>query len=203
MKKAQKLIDFIKADVKANGGKLVLHKTKSVKWGSESSNGFFDESDVSLHVATNYDIKDWLGILVHEYCHFQQYLENCYQWRICYDPIDVFELFEDVLKPNVKYDPDLVHRSFNAIRNLELDCERRTVKMLKEFNSPINVTKYCQGASAYVFFYNYVSKHKKWYKKDTAPYRVKAVYSRMPDNLNGRYDKMPKWMENLFAEHCV
>ena len=53
--------------------KLILSNSKQVNTGTGfRCSGFFDESTKTIRVATKSSV--WLEVLVHEYCHFLDYL---------------------------------------------------------------------------------------------------------------------------------
>ena len=89
----------------------------------------------------------------------------------------------------------------NTTRNLEHDCERRTLAMIKDYDLPIDGEKYARMAASYVMFYEYVKKHRKWYKIGKEPYRNEKLLKVMPANLPKRLTMTPK-IEKLYKE-CV
>lgn len=132
--------------------------------------GLFDDTVPSLSCAVGGDPSNWLGILLHEYCHVTQWVEQCDVWRE-YDkePWGIDDWLEGKRVPNLA-------RLVDVTQRMEADCERRTVRLIKELDAPVNLGDYCQQANAYLHFYNVVKTERKWYAKGKGPYRSKEVW---------------------------
>ncbi len=174
-----------------------------VKWGEEKSNGFFNPESNEMAISIGKPVEKWLDTLVHESCHFDQWVQNCKTWRdmIAIKPDACTQLFEWVFDER-KLSKEKVMKMACIMRDLELDCERRSVEKIKKYKLPIDTKEYCQKAGAYVMFYNYIVKYKKWYKIGKEPYNNKKIKVLMPTNLNGKYDKLTPKLEKLYKE-CI
>lgn len=134
--------------------------------------GYFDES--SLVVATKKkNIQDWLDILIHESCHLDQFVEKSPVWVP--DELGLY-VVEDWIK-NKKINSKKVETAFINTINLELDCEKRTVRKIKKYKLKINTKEYIQKANSYLFGYG-VSFHKKTWP--STPYEKPYIYKKMP-----------------------
>ena len=175
-----------------------------VKWGEGKSNGFFNPETMEMAISIGKPVEKWLNTLVHESCHFDQWVQNCKVWRDMMDqkPDACTQLFEHWLYNEKKISKEVAIIMARIMRDLELDCERRTIAKIKKYNLPINVKEYAKGAGAYVMFYNYIVKYKKWYKIGQEPYNNKKIRRLMPTNLRGKYDVLTPKLEKLFKE-CV
>lgn len=188
-------VELVRVHLSCYAMKLKISKTKTVKSGISDVSGYFCD-DEGITVAGK--SSRWFGILIHEYCHFIQWVENF----IGYSKFDKHYVGWDgwlSKKRNLKK-KDL-HIKFLAIRNLELDCEIRTVKMIKKYNLPVNIPKYIQGANAYMFFYAYVKKHRLWPNKKIN----KKLNDIQPTRFlrPNKYNKMTKEFEELMTKYCV
>ena len=74
-----RFIKWVKKQCKENGIKCDLRNVKYLKLsGNIRCSGYFDEESKQLVVAMNRP--DWLGILVHEYCHLTQWTDGVKVW---------------------------------------------------------------------------------------------------------------------------
>ncbi len=174
-----------------------------VKFGSGKSNGFFNPETNEMAISIGKPVKKWLNTLVHESCHFDQWVQNCKEWRAMNNErtdacTQLFEWLED----ERKLSDEKAIKMASIMRDLELDNERRTIEKIKKYNLPIDIKEYAKGAGAYVMFYNYIGKHKKWYKIGKEPYHNKKIQRLMPTNLRGKYDVLTPKLEKLYKE-CI
>ena len=174
-----------------------------VKWGDGKSNGFFNPESMEMAISIGKPVEKWINTLVHESCHFDQWVQNCKEWRVMDNerPDACTQLFEWI-EGERKLSKEKVMKMACIIRDLELDNERRTIEKIKKYNLPIDIKEYARGAGAYVMFYNYIGKHKKWYKIGKEPYNNKKLRRLMPTNLRGKYDVLTPKLEKLFKE-CI
>ncbi len=174
-----------------------------VKWGDSKSNGFFNPESKEMAISIGKPVEKWLNTLVHESCHFDQWVQNCKAWRDMMNikPDACTQLFNWVGNER-KLSKEKAIEMASIMRDLELDNERRTIEKIKKYKLPINTKEYARGAGAYVMFYNYIGKHKKWYKIGKEPYNNKKIRRLMPTNLRGKYDVLTPKLEKLFKE-CV
>lgn len=135
-----------------------------------------------LAVATKKPFRDWFAIFMHEYCHFEQYLEdkksfngtNINSWRF-------FAWINGDINPRQK----TVDRDIDVLRNLEFDCEKRVIQKIKKygFENILEPKKYTKKANSYVNFYLFVAEQKKWYKKNQEPYSLQKVWKKQSDRM--------------------
>ena len=149
-----------------------LENTDQVNTGNVLCSGYFDEE--SLVVATKKkNTQDWLDVLVHESCHLDQFLEKSSFWIP--DELGLF-IVEKWLK-NKKINLKKVKNAFINTINLELNCEKRTVKKLKKYKIKFDDELYIQKANSYLYGYGVSFEKKVWPSK---PYEISSVYKKMP-----------------------
>lgn len=156
--------------------------------------GYFDAADERgprLVCATKLDNQNFLGTLLHEYCHVTQWIENCTIWQ------------EDTYW-GTKYDTESwlnsgkpcsegMRKAFAVRRDLEADNERRTVRLIKELKAPVNLEKYIQRANSYVHFYNTMPVTNAWYHPHRIPYKMPHVTKLFrSDKIDDDFRKTPK-----------
>jgi hypothetical protein len=88
-------------------------------------------------------------------------------------------------------------------RDLELDNEKRSVKIIKKFNLPIDIKEYTKRANAYVQFYNYMMITRRWSDPKNSPYTNKKIIEAMPDRFNMDYTVLPKKLLKVFIEEKI
>lgn len=142
--------------------------------------GFFDEK--SLVVATKKKTYiDWIGTVVHESCHLDQYLEKSPLY--IKDDIGLY-VVEDWIK-NKQTDKKKAMKAFMDTIYMELDCEIRSVKKFKKYKIKFNEKEYIKQANAYLFSYVYAFLNKKWY---SVPYEKKSIVKNMPSKFKNPID---------------
>lgn len=149
-----------------------LEYAEQVDTNNIPCSGYFDEK--SLVVATKKKkLQDWLDILIHESCHLDQFVEKSSYWVP--DDLGLY-VVEDWIK-NKKINLKKAKNAFINTINLELDCEKRTVKKIKKYKLNFNIDEYIQKANSYLFGYG-ISFHKKVWPN--TPYEKPHIYKKMP-----------------------
>jgi len=202
---ALNFINYAKAECKKHEVKAEISNRKYLLISEENYirvNGYFCSNNKVLRVASNRPFKKWFPIFVHEFCHFLQWKENCKIWRNSYlGNIDASgEVFKWV--DGKRMTCKKINRCITLARDVELDCERRVCKIIKEFNLPIDLNKYAQQANAYVYLYNWLRYSRKWYKTGNAPYENPKIWKSMPKTLKGSHNKIPKHILELYERYC-
>ena len=83
-----------------------------------------------------------------------------------------------------------ITKHISVARDLELDNEKRSVKLIKKFKLPIDVKLYIKKANAYVLFYNYMLITRRWCKPNNSPSRNPILLAECSDKFDMRYDKL-------------
>lgn len=200
-----KLIEDIKSKAESNGVKITLSDDKTVPYivGEFPCSGYFvDYGNPVLVVAIGKPLKDWIMVLAHESSHMDQCLEKSKYWtdsfidgREAVEYIDEWCSGKDFSDAQIE---DFTRRS----REVEWDCERRTIEKAKEYKLPINIKEETQKANSYIWFYTLVKEIRKWNKPGQAPYQIKEVWSQVPDTFDMDYSTVPKEIKDLYKNHC-
>jgi hypothetical protein len=179
--------------------KLLVSLVEFVNADSIKSNGYYDDANKVLAISINKPMEEWLRIFVHEYAHSLQDKEKCKPWVVGSPACTSFFRWYD---GQISLTKKELTKCCRQTQLLELDCERRALQLIKKFKLPLDPKEYARKASAYVYFYPFVKKMKKWYKIGHEPYRNKKILALMPDNLDGRYTNVNKRLMELYME-CV
>lgn len=184
-------IDFVKKECKKHGVKCELRPRKYlVLDGNVKCGGYFDGENKKLVVAMNN--LEAFPILVHEYCHLTQWLDNSPYWVDA--DVSIAKLFDWLSGKKIHK----IQKHIDIVRNLELDNEKRAVKIIKKFDLSINIDEYTKKANAYVLFYNWLYYTRRWSKPGKAPYSNKLVLNEMSTKFNMRYNTLSKKVYNAF-----
>lgn len=189
-------VELVKLHLSCYGMLLGLSKGKDIDCDGLRVGGFFAEADGIILVAGANP--RWFSILIHEYGHFLQWVEKC---RVGKTFNRHWRAWDGWLKDDRKLSKRVLHTKFLAVRNFELDCEKRAVELIKRYKLPINIQSYIQDANCYMFFYAYVKKHRIWPQK-RIPMLIKHT---MPKHFlkANEYNTMPVEYEMLITKHCV
>jgi hypothetical protein len=175
-------IEFVKAECKMHGIKCDLRPTTYIRQGKIRCSGWFDADNAELVVAKKRS--DFLEILAHEYCHLTQWREDIPEWEV---GIEGISNVDDWLHGR---DVDDIEKYIAAIRDLELDNEKRTVRIIKEWGLSIDPVAYTKRANAYIHFYNWMHYTRKWSKPENAPYKNTHVLGAMSERFNMQYKRL-------------
>lgn len=198
--KAEKVfVRYVRAECKKHGVRCVFKNKPYLTINKIACSGYFDETRSILVVAV--DRPDWVEILVHEYSHVTQWVDNCKEWRR-------MERYKSCVKMDEWLEGKQIknpHFHLTVMRDLELDNEKRAVNLIKQFglDTTINVEKYIQKANAYVSFYNYLKYTRRWSNPENSPYTNTKLISVMPKSFRMNYKKMSKRTYQAFVKAAV
>lgn len=195
-KNTQAFIDHVKKECKKHGIKASLRNTKYVKLsGNIKCSGYFDDENKMLVCSMNRP--DFLEILAHEYCHLTQYVDQIDLWSATEVSMPLLDSW--LAGKEVKD----INKHISNCRDLELDNEKRAVKVIKKFNLKVDLDHYIRKANAYVQFYNYMKESRRWCTPKRSPYTNKRIISAMPNNFKMNYNTIPKHIKQLFIEEKI
>lgn len=196
MSVAQFIADEI-ADCRTRGIFVNLAPTPTLKSGGIETTGWFDET--SLQVAIDRPLRDWLGTLVHESCHKDQFVENAPVWADVklngvHDCCGILDLWLDGL---VEVAPERMAEVVAKVQSLELDCERRSVEKIKSAKLPLDLDAYIRSANVYVWFHLTLPITRRWV---VAPYNNPRLLEMMPPHFDNDYSKLPDGFLEIVRE---
>jgi hypothetical protein len=150
--------------------------------GTESGGWFCGDSQ-TLAVATGGSEQGWLGILLHEYSHVTQWVEDTPLWRAYDDGMWHWLAGKRVKNPRA---------AIRTVQALEEDCERRTIRLIWELDAPVNVENYSRSANAYLHFHNVIADKRKWYRAGTIMQDIPELMAAANPTLDRDFSKTPK-----------
>lgn len=195
-KKELDFIKYVKTRCKEHGVKCILRNTNNIKASDTiMCSGYFNENVPELVCAMKHHT--WIEVLAHEYSHLTQWVENIPIWQ----QADVsLTIVEDWLK-GVDYKD--INKHINVNKMLELDNEKRTVKIIQKLELDVDIDRYIRTANAYVQFYNWIKQTRRWMKPNNTIHDNERIISAMPAKFNMDYTKIPKRIEKIFREENI
>jgi hypothetical protein len=156
-----------------------------------------------LNIAVSRPMNVWFPILLHEYCHFQQWVDNDADWLAASGKPDSSNVMWEYIKGE-REKTEFVRRHIAKVKAMELDCERRTCEMMTNYTHIKSREQYAKEAGAYIYFHDFIYKTGKWYSKNKGKRTLdsKEIVDLMPSSMEGDYEVMPKGLHKLFEE-CV
>lgn len=208
MNTVEKFCEHVKNTAQEQGVSFVLSPEAHIPYPTTKDlvNGYMMEfPKKELAVATGKPLELWLPVLAHESSHMDQLIEKDKYWYDSYVAGTTFETIEIVtlwidrkVELTTLQLDDYVKRS----RNVELDCERRTIQKIKDFGLPMDVLEYVQKANSYIFFHTAMKTTRAWYIPGKEPYRVKEVWSLCPKEFlsDDAYEHVPDELMRAFEK---
>ena len=152
-------------------------------------------------------------ILIHEYCHFLQWKTDRRLWDKSMSTYDI--LFDWISYPSLVYSPFIkdykitqeeLDQSLHDILEIEHDCEKRVLKLVK--NCPIedfDTDKYIRASNAYLWSYHL---NRELRMRPKNPIYSERVLEHMPNTFNNdlsfyldKYNLTDSIRQALLAEY--
>lgn len=164
------------------------------------SSGYFQISNKKpfLACAIGSDITEWLPVFVHEYCHFLQWKKGLKVWTQS-EYITLDQIVKIQSNKSIKLD-EMV-RILGDLRNLELDCEKRTVEIIRKYRLPIDIKTYIKKANAYVFFYTHIQQYRQWASGPKSAYNNQEILENISSRFYSNYEVIPKKLKGLYDKY--
>jgi hypothetical protein len=190
----QAFILHVKQQCKLHNVKCDLRNTNYVKLENSTmkASGFFDEEIPAL--VCSMKRHDSIEILAHEFGHFTQWVDQCPAWTNVGNSLNVVDEWL-----NGKEVPD-IKKHLAACRDVELDNEKRTVKLIKKHGLSIDTARYTKKANAYICFYNFMYYSRRWCTPKNSPYTNTVVINAMPSSFRMNYEELSTKYIKLFTE---
>ena len=189
-------IDFVKSECEKYNVKCDLRNTKFVKMtGSMKCSGWFDETAPELVCSMNR--VDWIQILVHEYAHLTQWVDNTSLWQQACDSLSIVWDWLDGV------DAEDIEKHIDVARELEMDNDKRAVKIIKKFDLNVDIENYIQRSNAYHQFYNWMKITRRWCKPSNSPYKNENIINVMPKTFIKNGERFLPRYEKVFREENI
>lgn len=192
----QKFLDYVHSQLRKNKFKLILHMD-NLKIGKNNVSGYFSEDTKEIVISIKEE--NWLEILVHEFNHFVQFINNEEKYVLINQGESNFlnELWE-WLDGNIELNPKRKNLLFKTVLEMELDCERKSVEMIKNFDLPIDIEEYKTIANIYIFYYTYAKNNRCWFSETSTIKDIMTEGNLQNLSLDCDFTKLPEEYIKLF-----
>lgn len=190
-KKKARFVSMIRAQCRALGIRFYRGRGKTVRCGSSMVSGYFDESYKILAFAGKR--RDWLEVLSHESCHMDQWSEKSQAWKGLGNSGTAFDEWLD----GKEMPRRVTKKHAMAVLRMELDCEKRSIRKLKENGLKFDRKRYVKKANAYLFLYHWLLEVRRWPNK-RSPYRDPVIVERCASRFHRSYSRPPKGLMDLY-----
>lgn len=190
-----KFIQLVSRDCKKHGVKLNLIPKRRYKLSkTESLAGLWDEETLTITVATYND--DWLTTLAHEYSHFCQWKNN----EFSSDEVnDAFADFDEWIDGKLELSDERLKEAITVIQDCELDCEKKTLDLIKKYNLFDKPELYIKKSNAYVLSYEIIKLTRK--NIHHSGHGSSKILKLMPKTFIEKYE-LSEELRQLFIEKC-
>jgi hypothetical protein len=190
-----KFLQLVQEDCLRHGVEIVFHPKPEIKLSKKIAvSGYWSDDDKKLNVAIYCD--EWLTVLAHEYGHFCQWKENKFVDKAT---SNAYIDFDEWLEGEIELSKKRLEKTCELIQKCELDCEKRALKLIKEYKLYKDEKLYIQKANSYVLGYQAAKLKRKWFK--LAPSRTNKIFTNMPKTFTKSLIPSKK-MLNLLLENC-
>lgn len=160
-------------DMISSGVTIEITRRKNM---SSHAHSYFTESNgVVPNFRVNYfknDFNFYLPTFIHEYCHFLQWKNKSVYFT---KGIKSTERYYKWLGGETE---DVDISDLRNIQKMELDCDRRAIKIIKKNSINIDLQQYIQESNSYILAHNYVHESRKYFS--TFPYAKDCVRTTVP-----------------------
>lgn len=187
----------VKRQCKAYGIELILSPSKTVVLTddfSQDCSGYFCDRDKALVVACGKPFNEWIEILIHEFCHMEQW-KNDERWNKWGEACGKTW---DWVSGDIMLNKTQLANIMDDMVELEKDCEMRAVEKIKKWGLPINLTKYVKKANVYLYSYHMMPILKRF---PTGIYTDKVLIEMSPKGFKKSYRKVPEDMANHMVKN--
>lgn len=164
--KVKDFVQLVKKELEKKNGKLILRAKIA---NGETQDGEFCEKTNTIRCKKNPSSYYWVGVLAHEYCHFIQSCKKTKFWvnfqKNIKKPDGVSEILSgEELNKNreYKFNKKTRQKIVSAVIDMELECEKMTIKLIKDFELPVDIKEYITLANIIFYKYLYWAEYEIW-----------------------------------------
>ena len=177
----QSFVEQVKAELHSHGFRLCFGRGKTVNGGGWRAVGYFCDRRREIRVARARS--DWLDILIHEYAHFRQWVEQ--PARVYNADARASTVVDGYLHRKRKVAPGLLRKAFARVMAFERDAEIRAMRIAKAKSLPIDVEAYARYANLYIYSHHLMRDTGRW-RSGRNPYRSWRIVDMMPKDFKAK-----------------
>ena len=184
----RKFVDQVRTELHSYGFRLCFGKGKQVNGGGWRAAGFFCDRKRLIMVARGRP--DWLDILIHEYAHFRQWME---QSAPVYNADAAACIVVDgYLHGGKTPSQSVLRKAFKRVMAMERDAEMRAIKIAKAHRLPIDEERYARHANLYIYSHHLMRDTGAW-RSAADPHRSWRLVDMMPSTFKAQpHRSIPK-----------
>lgn len=200
-------LNYVKKECKKNNVNLNIKNQSSI--GDDLLGYFTDGPPAELCVAKkpsknnlwDRESEQFISTLAHEFCHLLQWHENSNVWyKTENSGIDMIDIINLWLAGKIELTKKQRHYYVKMIQNLELDCEKRTCKILKKFDIPIDIEMYIKQANFHLYAYSCMRDFRIWPTGSKNINIYKTIIHKMPNKFMTNYEEVPHGTKAKFVK---
>lgn len=161
---------------------LILSTSSTFSYGEQTYGGYFDNYRKELGVTHKNNEHLFIPLLVHEFSHMEQWIDNDPSYtahmRGGYESSTIMDRWLN----GREYEYSTVKKAIDLLRDCELNCERRAILNIRKYGLDIDEDEYCRTANAYILFYNYIMRKRRWEYQEPVT-AIQEIISEMPFDL--------------------
>lgn len=162
----------------------------------EGCGGWFDHTRRQYLCCMGNDLG--FDIFIHEYCHYLQWkTKTKFFKKLCKSVDSFFGWLED---PNISISDEKLDKIVNDCIELEYDCEKMAISLIKKYKLDVNLDVYIRAANAYLMFYHAVKAKRVW-TTDQSPYNSKILNLVSNEMKDLKYYQDPANMTETQKKH--
>lgn len=185
----RRFMRHIAAHLREYGFRLIYGRGETVNAGGYRIPAYMDDANRIVRVARK--ARCWFQNLVHEYAHFLQWLDGARVFTGSAPHINRVDRWLG----GKDCDAVALRRSFRAIRDLEMDCERRTVELIRRHGLSIDVRRYTKHAHLYIYGHYLMEQTRKPWPFSRSIYRSRRLVEMAPSTFRVRsHRRIPRRM---------
>jgi hypothetical protein len=159
------------------------------------SDGEFCESEMEIYCYKNLSDKTnyWLAVLAHEYCHLIQSLKNKTLWSNFQESASLINEEVDFIFSSKKIGAKNRKKVANSIIRLELDCEKKTIKLLRKLKAPIDYDYYIFYSNIVLYKYLYWARFNKWISTKHSKKEFDNLFLKFKNNNLNKFKSLKEY----------
>lgn len=176
--------DYVRAaiaDLQSHGVTVTLASEDANGFGGGGKlGGYFDEEGPTFFVASSHSPELWLGVFIHEYQHFRQWITKSPTWMTKLGgDCCAWYVFDAWLQGVVELTPQQRDDAIRIILTCERECEMMSLAEVESRPQlGIDPAWYRRAANVYLAWYGVVRLMRQWY--DRCPYSDSTLVDLMP-----------------------
>lgn len=195
--RTKQFVEQVKAELHSYGFRLCFGKGKSVNGGGWRAAGYFDNHKREIRVARRN--ADWLDVLLHEYAHFRQWVEQ--PASVFNADADAAKIVDSYLHRGKQFPPAVLRRAFQRVMAFERDAEMRALTIAKDLCLPVDPVAYAKGANLYIYSHHLMRDSGRW-KPVRDLYRSYKVVRLMPKDFKAKaHQSIPRKVYRAIAPY--